>query len=65
MVHRDDGFRSRWTVAQCAVWPFRVVMLPPVFDQDLRLAEAVEDLAVQKFIAEPGVEALAIPVLPG
>ena len=35
------------------------------FDQDLGLAQVVEDLAIQELVAEPGVEAFAVPVLPG
>ena len=63
-VHRDDGFRGWRAVAKSAVWSFCVVVLPPLFDQDLRLGQAVEDFAVEQLIAEPGVEALAISVLP-
>ena len=44
---------------------FGVVVFPPLFDQDLSLAQAVEDLTVQKLVAEPGVEAFAVSVLPG
>jgi len=36
-----------------------------LFDQDLRLAKAVEDLAIEQFIAEAGIEAFAIAILPG
>ncbi len=43
---------------------FRVVVFPPLLDEDLGLAEAVEDLAVEQFVPEPGVEALAVSVLP-
>lgn len=42
----------------------RVVVPPPALDHDPRLGEAVEDLAVQELVAELGVEALAVPVLP-
>ena len=37
-------------------------MPPPLFDHDLCLAEAVEDLPVQHFIAEAGVEAVKIAI---
>jgi hypothetical protein len=40
------------------------VTAPPL-DEELGLQERVEDLGVQKFIAEAGVEALAVAVLPG
>jgi hypothetical protein len=46
------------------VWPLRVVVPSPLFDDDLGLLQAVEYLPVQEFIAEPGIEALAIAVLP-
>ena len=38
------------------MWSLGVVVLPPFFDQDLSFAQAVEDLAVEQFIAEPGIE---------
>ncbi len=41
-----------------------VVVLAPTLDDGLRFGEAVEDLAVQKLVAELRVEALAIAVLP-
>ena len=44
--HRDDGFRSRWAVAQNTVWSLRVVVFSPFFDDDLRLFQVVEDLAI-------------------
>ena len=43
--------------------PDRVVVFPPFFDHDLLLLQAVDDLTIEQFIAEPGVEALAITVL--
>jgi len=39
-------------------------MLSPVFDDDLRLLERVEDFAVEQFVTELRVEALAIAVFP-
>src|SRR5690606_30788954 len=41
-----------------------VVVLTPALNDDPGLGEAVEQLAIQKLVAEPGVEALAIAVLP-
>jgi hypothetical protein len=38
---------------------------PPGFDQDLGFDKAEEDLAVEQFIAQLAVEALAVAVLPG
>jgi len=46
------------------MWSHRVVVFPPLFDDDLRLFEGVEDLPVEQFIPEPSVEALAIAVFP-
>lgn len=42
----------------------RYVMTPPRFDQHSGLGEAVEDFAVEEFVAQRPVEALVIAVLP-
>ena len=39
-------------------------MCSPSFDHDLCLLKCVEDFAIEQLVAEPGVEALAIAVLP-
>ena len=58
--------RGRWgPVAQRTVPPHGVVLLPPPFDQDLRLLAGVEDLAIQELVPEPPVEELAVAILPG
>ena len=57
--------RRWWPVSDRAVWPRRVVVLPPAFDDDLRLPQRVEDLAVEEFVPEAGVERLDIAVLSG
>lgn len=41
-----------------------VVVAAPSLDDDLRLGEAVKDLTVEQLIAELGVEALTVAVLP-
>ena len=41
-----------------------IVVSAPGFDDNPSFGEAVEDLAVEEFVAELGVEAFAIPVLP-
>src|SRR5690606_6590066 len=41
-----------------------IVVASPCLDDDLCLGEAIEDLPVEQFIAQLGVEALAIAVLP-
>ena len=61
---RQDRFRGGWLVAQRAVRADRVVMLPPVFDKDLCLLQAVEDFSVQKFISELPIEAFIVSILP-
>lgn len=42
-----------------------IVVLAPLFDDDLRLLERVEDFAIEQFITQSGIEALAIAILPG
>ena len=46
------------------MWPLRVVVPPPLLNDDPGFFQAVEDLSVQELIAEPGIEALAVSVLP-
>src|SRR3954470_14115116 len=41
-----------------------VVVTAPALDDDLGLAKGVEDLAVEQFVPQPGIEALDIAVLP-
>ena len=41
-----------------------VLVPPPPLDNDLGLLQGVEDFAIQKFIPQLRVEALAITVLP-
>src|SRR5258708_13230995 len=43
----------------------RVVVASPTLDDDLGLAQSVENLAVEQFIAKAGIEALDVAVLPG
>ena len=45
--------------------PDRVVVAPPARDDDLGLAESVEDFAVEQLVAQASVEALDVAVLPG
>jgi hypothetical protein len=37
---------------------------PPAFEDDLRLAQAAEDLSIEQFIPERAFERLHVPVLP-
>src|SRR5881409_2242112 len=41
-----------------------VVVTTPALDDDLRLAKGVEDLAIEQFVPQPGIEALDVSVLP-
>src|SRR5262249_1782624 len=45
--------------------PNRVEVPAPAFDDDLRLAQCVEDLAVEQLVAQPGIKTLDEAVLPG
>ena len=64
LVYWDDGFRGWWAVAQSTVWSDGVVVSPPLFDDDLSLFEGIEDLPIQQFVPEAGIEGLAVSVLP-
>ena len=45
-VYWDDGFRGWRTVTQSTVWSDGVVVPPPLLNDDLRLFEGIEDLAI-------------------
>ena len=47
------------------MWSDGVVVSPPVFDDDLSLLQGSEDLPIQQFVPEAGIEGLAVSVLPG
>jgi len=51
-------------VADRGMWPHGVVVTAPAFDDDLSLAQRVEDLAVEKLIAQACIEALDEAILP-
>ena len=63
LIHRDDGFRGGRAVAQSTVGSDGVVVSPPFFDDDLSLLQGVEDLPIQQFVPEAGIEGLAVSVL--
>ena len=42
-----------------------VIVLSPLFDDDIGLLQAVEDFTIEQLIREAGVEALAVAVLLG
>ena len=51
-------------ISEGAVWPYRVVVFPPILYDDLGFCERVEDLPVEQFIAKSGIEALTVSVFP-
>src|SRR4051795_12404924 len=55
---------GRCLVAEGCMRPDGIVMTAPALDDDLRLAESVEDLAVEQLVPEPGIKALDIAILP-
>src|SRR3954464_5810789 len=55
---------GRCLVAMGRMRPDGVVMPAPALDDDLRLAKSVEDLAVDLFVPQPGIEALDLPIFP-
>ena len=58
LIHRNAGFGCRRPISDGAVWTDRAVVTAPLLDEDLCLAQRVEDLAVEMFIPEPRIEAL-------
>src|ERR1700712_71659 len=59
-----EHLRSRSAIADRGMRPDSVVVSAPTLDDDLRLAQRVEDLAVEKLVAQARVETLDEPVLP-
>ena len=45
------------------MWPDRVVVDTPLFDQHLGFVECVEDLSVEQLVSQFAVEALVVAVL--
>ncbi len=41
-----------------------IVVLPPILNDDAGLLQRVKDLAVEKLVAQAGIEALDVAVLP-
>ena len=65
LVDGHDALWRRGSVAQGAVGADGIVVASPPLDQDLSLAERIEQLPVEQLVAEPGVKALAVAVFPG
>src|SRR5690349_70480 len=61
---RQNDLRCWRPISQRAVWPYGIVVSAPAFDHDLGFPQAVEDLAIQQFVAQARVERFHIPILP-
>ena len=61
---RHKDLRGRWLVSERSVRAHGVVVSPPALDDDLRLGERIEDLSIEQFILQAGVERLDESVLP-
>jgi hypothetical protein len=59
-----EDLRRWWPVPNRSMRTKSVVMSPPAFDDDLSLFQGVEDLTIEEFVGEAGVEGLDIAVLP-
>src|SRR5918997_376420 len=59
-----DNLWRGWLIAKSRVRPDRVVMPPPARNDDLRLLQRGEDLAIEQIVPELGVEALYRAILP-
>ena len=59
-----EHLRGGSPVADRRMRPDSVVVPPPALDDDLGLAQGVEDLAVKQLVAQPGIKTLDEPVLP-
>ena len=59
-----EHLRGGWVVAQRGVRAHRAVVTSPALDDHLRLPERGEDLTIEQFVSEPGLEAFDIAVLP-
>ena len=59
-----EHLRGRSPVADRGMRPDGVVVPSPTLDDDLGLAQGVEDLAIEKLAAEPRIKAFDVPVLP-
>ena len=46
------------------MWPKGVVVTPPGFDEDLGFFQRIEDLPIEKPVAQSRIEALDVAVLP-
>lgn len=63
-IHGDDALRCRGAIAKGTEWPDRVIVPAKLLDNDAGFLECVEDLAIEQFVHEAGIEAIAVSVLP-
>ena len=59
------GERDRREIAEARMRPHRIEVLPPRFDQHLRLGARAEPFEAQALVAELAVEAFRRAILPG
>ena len=59
MHHRHGRF-----VSERAVRPDVVIMVAPIFDNDLRFSQGVKHLTIQTFIAQTPIKAFIVTILP-
>jgi hypothetical protein len=52
LIHGDDAFWCRWSVAEGAVRSHRVVVSAPLLDDNAGFLEGVEDLSIEQFVPE-------------
>ena len=62
-IHRDDALRCRGSIAKGTMRSHRVVVPAPLLDDDGGFFKSVEDLAIEQFVPEAGIEALAVCAL--
>src|SRR5215472_1318412 len=60
----DEHLRGRCAVAYRSMRPDSIVVPSPTLDDDLGFAQRIEDLAVEKLVAQACIEALDKAVLP-
>jgi hypothetical protein len=46
------------------MWSKRIVEAPPAFHDDAAFGEGVKDFPIERLVAEAGVEALDVSILP-
>ena len=65
LVYRHHAFWRWWAVAQAAVRPDGVVVMPPAFDEDARFAQGIKHLCVEQLIEKAGMKLSPLPLSHG